>query len=897
MPREAEHDELVMTLVESALQRQPSDRETFLRSACGGNVALFKEVLSLVASEEAMAGFLAEPVLRPRRSSGSDDAPFEPGELVAGRFRIIRRIGHGGMGVVYEALDEKLDRRIAIKFARVGFSNRLPPEARTASEVSHYNICKVHELHTAETGHGPVDFLTMEFIDGETLAQRLRRLEPVSQNEAISIIRQIAAGMAQAHRQGIVHGDLKPGNVLLARQPDGSVRSVVTDFGLAKGTTSSSGLATSERGGTLDYMAPELLRGARSSTASDIFAFGVMIREIIGPALQKHGKSAEPTPSQSTLTLARTEAVIRERTMNASLPAPWNGIVSRCTASEAEDRYATADDVVADLGQRPQWLGWAIAVTLIAVALASFGLWRWSRTPIAAIRLAVLPVSIDGTVQSPALAGLGFDITRRLSKSNGVIVIPPSDARQYNVKTTEEAGKVLGATHVLSTTVMQRGPDLVAYASVTESGSGRILRELRGTYLPGDTAGLAKAILGTVTGGLQLAALTTETVASSAYADYVQGMALLNRDNTSAPLAVPFLQRAAAADPKSPLPLAALAEAQLRMYRGSKDPAMLQLAEQLAAKAGTMNPDAPEVVLIDGLLKLDQSLYRQAAEAFQRATQLAPGNPTSWNRLALAYRYLQRPADALATFQKAAEVQPSYFRHYLDWFAFHWNRSEYPEAEVVARRLVTVSPGLWAGHANLAQVLMDQGRFQESEVEARESLRLRETAIGNYHMASLHYWQRRYAESIPLFERAMKLARPDTEDYLALGNAHAKVGHSREAMESWKTGLELAEKLLLAQPQQAAPRGMLALLAAKTGDRKRGAYEIAQAVRIAPDDGKTKRNAAETYLALGDVEAAVNALRDAKPTLLAEVSRSPNFEELHHAPGFQQLLQQQTKGK
>src|SRR5205807_7519147 len=132
--------------------------------------------------------------------------------------------GQGGKGGGYRALGERVDRRICIKGGRLGYRNRLPPETRAAREVSHFNVCKVYELHTVQLAGGELDFLTMEFIDGQTVAARLRSPEPLKIAEVRDIVLQLAAGLAQAHRQGVVHGDLKPANIILARTREGRVR-------------------------------------------------------------------------------------------------------------------------------------------------------------------------------------------------------------------------------------------------------------------------------------------------------------------------------------------------------------------------------------------------------------------------------------------------------------------------------------------------------------------------------------------------------------------------------------------------------------------------------------------------------------------------------------------------
>src|SRR5262249_19008878 len=147
--------------------------------------------------------------------------------------------------------------------------------------ITHPNVCKIFEIHTTTTDRGEVDFLTMEFLDGETLTERLRRgLLP--EKEWRVIAQQLCAGLAAAHRTHVIHGDLKSNNVILTTAVEGGVRAVITDFGLAQRTeTTQQTIQSGPVGGTPDYMAPELWRGERASVASDIYALGVILYEMI----------------------------------------------------------------------------------------------------------------------------------------------------------------------------------------------------------------------------------------------------------------------------------------------------------------------------------------------------------------------------------------------------------------------------------------------------------------------------------------------------------------------------------------------------------------------------------------------------------------------------------------
>ena len=209
MPR-ALDDELVMGLVELALQQPQATREAWLRTASGGDPELFDQAWDYVQWNHRMENFLLEPMY-----SGQQERHFSPGDFLAGRFLIVREVASGGMGIVYEARDQRLGRRIALKCARSGFNRRLPPEVRHASEISHPNVCRIFEIHTASTPDGEIDFFTMEFLEGDTLRARLKS-GPLPAPDALTIGRQICAGVAEAHRNHVVHGDLKSNNVILS---------------------------------------------------------------------------------------------------------------------------------------------------------------------------------------------------------------------------------------------------------------------------------------------------------------------------------------------------------------------------------------------------------------------------------------------------------------------------------------------------------------------------------------------------------------------------------------------------------------------------------------------------------------------------------------------------------
>jgi hypothetical protein len=459
-------DDRVMELVKLVLLQPREARDAYLKEVCAGDAVLFAAVSKYVEAEVRTNSVLPKP-LYPRLH----DHEFQPGELLAGRFRIVREVGQGGMGVVYEAKDERLESRIALKCARRRFRKRLPPEVRNAREISHPNVCRIFEIHTTITSDCDVDFLTMEFLEGETLAARLRR-GPLPKADALAIARQICSGVAEAHRNGVVHGDLKSSNVILAEDANGGVRAVVTDFGLArKRTGRAEGVAEvapagnsgeSRTGGTPGYMAPELCGGEKPSVASDVYALGVMLYEIAA--------NHRPYPDG------------RQNGVNQKPPAlhhNWDPVLRRCLEPDPVKRFRDGGEVAAAIepGRGLRW--WMEGAAAVALA-AIFGLaiW-WATLPKESRRLAMLPIESSSAWTSPLANDLSGDVAGQLGRLNGGRV-----ARSGFVRATPNAATERQATHRLRATLTKENDRLLLHALLTDARSRVKVRHWAADYAP-----------------------------------------------------------------------------------------------------------------------------------------------------------------------------------------------------------------------------------------------------------------------------------------------------------------------------------------------------------------------------------------------------------------------------
>ena len=290
-------------LFDEVVDLSPDDRAAYLDKLCGDDAVLRAELQRLLDADEQAKSFMKVPAVKWTSSTDSiSPAVFSAGEKVAGRFRIIRFLGQGGMGQVYQAQDEVLGGFVALKAIRPEIAadeqtlERFRQEVRLAKEVTHDNVCRIFDLDH----HNAPPFITMELLTGETLSMRLREGR-MTTAEAFPLIKQIADGLDAAHRKGIIHRDLKPGNIMLTRTGAGGVQAKVMDFGLARSLEGDSTVVSRKPVGTPGYIAPELFAGARATIASDIYAFGVVMFEMVTGTKPNFDHSSEPAPCPRTL--------------------------------------------------------------------------------------------------------------------------------------------------------------------------------------------------------------------------------------------------------------------------------------------------------------------------------------------------------------------------------------------------------------------------------------------------------------------------------------------------------------------------------------------------------------------------------------------------------------------
>jgi serine/threonine-protein kinase len=365
------------------------------------------------SDEEATISNVVSPDPQPKNESSdssSDGGDYVSGQVIADRFRIVGRLGSGGMGDVYRADDHELGTSVALKFLPYELAGdpvrleRLRNEVRLARQISHPNVCRVYDIGDADGR----PFLSMEYIDGEDLASLLRRIGRLPKDKAIDLAREICAGVGAAHELGVVHRDLKPANVMI----DGRGRARVADFGLASvGDELVDG--RDAMAGTPAYMAPEQLRGQKATKQTDIYALGLVLYELftgkrahdattIAELREKHTTSSPPT-SPSDLIDGMDPTVER--------------VIMRCLATEPEERPSSALAVMAALPGGDPLAAMLKAGEMPSPELVAASGRRGTVTPKRALRLgAIVVVGLVGWVW--------FSGIRPIDKQVGGILAP-----------------------------------------------------------------------------------------------------------------------------------------------------------------------------------------------------------------------------------------------------------------------------------------------------------------------------------------------------------------------------------------------------------------------------------------------------------------------------------------
>jgi len=433
MPLAPESWGRVKELFEGALEEPHESRSSYLEEHCSDQ-GLRAEVERLLAEHDQAGSYLSTPalgnLLNPEVSTasvvGSVVVPRRPqheltaGEVLAERYRVVRFIAKGGMGEVYEAEDLDLHENVAIKTLLPAISSnpssiqQFKHEIQLARKVTHSNVCRIFDLVYAARPSGAITFLTMELLDGITLSQFIEKIAIVPLDEAIQLARQMAQGLDAAHRAGIIHQDFKSGNVMLIDADNRAHRrTVITDFGLAYNARAS-GQNAGQHGGTPSYMAPEQIQGQSLTVATDIYAFGVVLYELVT------GRLPYSAPSKEELLIKKLQQppVLPSRYV-PELPARVERAILRCLERAPEKRFKSVMDVIAELDPpRSRWQLMAAAAVLL-IAAGSMAGYEWRKAHLRSVDPTVAVIGFANDTKDATYDWLGTQLSESLTADVG----------------------------------------------------------------------------------------------------------------------------------------------------------------------------------------------------------------------------------------------------------------------------------------------------------------------------------------------------------------------------------------------------------------------------------------------------------------------------------------------
>jgi eukaryotic-like serine/threonine-protein kinase len=792
--------------------------------------------------------------------------PLSPGTRL-GPYEIAALIGRGGMGEVYRGIDTRIDRTVAIKVlpaeARQRDERRVrfEREARAVGRLNHPHICALYDVGS----QGAVEFLIMEYLDGETLADRLRR-GPVPLAEALPIAVGLAQAIACAHDAGVLHRDLKPGNVMLT-----ATGPKLLDFGLARwldppeepGVAADRPTADGSGGGivgTFSYMAPEQIEGRPCDERADIFCLGLVIHEMLA-ARHPFARPGEGGVIAGILTGNPTPL----RAECPEAPLALERLIGNCLARRPDDRWQHAGDLareltavgqgetststaaviaLADKQRHRRWLAGAGMAAAIAGAIAAAGVVRSTRLSSPQTRsLAVLPCRTIGTdARGQAFCdGLAETLAAKLTPiavANSVQLTPVTEVTRRKVTTAADARRVVGATLTLEGSVATDGGSLRVNYALVDTATLRQIDAYSATAVADPfsvqdrVVEWAMQVLALTPSEQQRRALSSHgTQMPGAYEYYIQGLGYLldPQKFSNIESAIELFQRAIALDPKYAASYAGLGRAHWLRYESTLDQGWVQKAREACASAVKLAPHSSAAQLCLGTIQNGTGQYAQAAESFTKALTDEPANEEAFIGLAQAYEHLGDDNRAESTYQRAIATRPQYWAAHARLGGFYRQRGRYRDAVRADAIVAALTPDNPVAYLTLGADDVYAGEYEQALTAFRRCAQLQPSAACSGNIGMTLFRLRRFEESVAAMREAVRL-RPDDYRFLAsLGRALYWNNRRTEALEIYQRALTLGIKDLRVNPSSVDVRLTLADCAAKL-DRRSEALSYLESI-------------------------------------------------------------------
>ncbi|HSZ61591.1 MAG TPA: tetratricopeptide repeat protein [Terriglobales bacterium] len=848
---------------------------------------------------------------------------------VLGHYRIVEQIGVGGMGIVFRARDERLDRDVALK--TLPSLALLSDEARRQFRREALSLAKITDPHVAmafDFGRDAgIDYLVTEYVPGLTLEAKLAG-GSLSEADVFQLGKQLASGLEAAHKEGVIHRDLKPSNLKIT--PDGRLK--ILDFGLAYMLRAETGEATATASlteiysdaGTLPYMAPEQIKGQKPDARADVWSAGAVLYEM------STGKPPFGELIRGALIAAILESVpAPPRAVNAKISEGLERVILRALQKDPKERYQSAGDLRIDLanlatGTVPvhpkqasalngrRWLPVTIVVVVVLV-IASAGVWwmrhRAERVASEERMMAVLPFeSVANDTPTNALGlGLTDTVTAKLVQAvdgGHLQLIATRDLIAHGVKTSEQARSEFGTDLVLEGSMQQQGTRVRINWSLVNSRTHTQIAANTITGDAGDMFGLQDKLVDdvleklprAVEPGRRLALQGHLDTKPAAYDFYLRGRGYLDdykvEDNLES--AIAEFERAIAVDENYAPAYAAMGLAyNTGFVWKNRDKDWVDKAKNACDRALSLTPQLAEGHTCLGNVFLSTGRYEEAVQQFQRSLDLDHNNDETLSSLADAYQKLGKTSAAEDAYRKAISLRPNYWRLYNTLGIFYMDQARYADAAQLFKKTIELAPLNYRGYSNLGATDLMVGQYQEAANAFQGSIALRPTGQVYGNLGAVYFYMRRYQDSAENLQQALKI---DPKDWLNWGNLGDTLfqipGRRTEARSAYKQAIELAKRRLEVNPRDGTILAFTADYYAMLDQEGQAREQMVRALETAPADADVLFRAAIVYNHFGDKEKTLDFLTKsvAAGYSKALIRDTPDFDRLKGDQRFRALL-------
>ena len=828
-----------------------------------------------------------------------------------GPYKILEEIGSGHMGKVYLAQDERLDRRVALKTLTgstgAEAERRLRKEARAIARLNNPNIAALYDV----CEYDGVSLLVMEYADGESLSDLVTA--EIGVDRTIDIGLQLTDALAYAHREGIIHRDVKPANVKLTR--DGKVK--LLDLGIARvslsdpGATTSNMADTTAAAGTPAYMAPERLHGHPADTRTDVYSVGVLLFELL--------TGGRPYASTDMLALrvalggSRTP---RARAINPKVSRTLDDVVAKAMSRDPKTRYSSAADLHNDLLRardsssrrvvpivRPQSrLGWTVVLGLAAIVAAI--VWVVMRPPVLAPApptLAVLPIINDSTGQ-PGLDELGVllqsSIARNIANFPGVTLVASNDEARAKQKSPDYTASVAlrpSLTGIVAQIELRQGSERI-WSDSAEGDAVVVLRDAADQLTGALEKQFGSARGPTPTDAARAADRYTPTQNEEALASYLKARKILDtsKNETVDEEAAAAFQDAVNRDGSFAFALAGLSQAYSSHYNHRNDSEVLTRSADAASQALKLDPKVDQAHIAMALVNKNLNKRTDAITEARVAVHLTPDSDDASRTLGIVLFDKTQRDSGIPELSLATKLRPT---HWINFYHLARNLLQFNRFEEAIEPFTKMKenvPDYESAWVNLGFAFMCLGEEGKAIGHLEQALKLDPTdhfALNN--LATAFYWDKQYERAVNGYQEAIRQNPTSPKLFMNLGDAHEALHHRGPAQEAYRTCVKLADDNKPELQDQASNEAIAAKCQAKLNNLGDAEDRVlrAQALKTG-DDPEVLYKLAVVHALAQKPEKALEELERAVAlgSSVFFIEHDPDFGTLHSQPRFQKLI-------